>query len=392
MYDLIGDNVKKIIIILIVLTFLVSCKNNKIKTIIKTNNIEYGTDIYLYDLVEIKNGTLKSKNYLINTLNLGQQKISIKYLDNDNKLQQESILINIVDTTSPIIFAQKSYIIEINSNINLLDKIVCGDNYDRDLKCEIKGNYDSNTIGEYPIKFVATDTSGNYYEKESKLIVKDKIVKETPSTLEYNIKDLIKEHKTNNTMIGIDVSSWQGIIDWQKVKNSGVEFAIIRIGYGHNLNNEMVEDKYFSDNLKNAKSVGIKVGLYFFSYATTNKEAISQVNWIVEKLNGEEIPLGIAFDWENWSDFNSYKINYNDLNNIAKTFLDELNKNGYEGLIYGSFTYLNSIWNTPKHKTWLAHYTSKTNYEKDYYIWQLSSTGKVDGINGYVDLNILYKY
>lgn len=71
--------------------------------------------------------------------------------------------------------------------------------------------------------------------------------------------------------------------------------------------------------------------------------------------------------------------------------MDELSKNNYEGMIYGSCSYLERIWKLDNYKTWLAHYTDKTDYTKDYYIWQLSSTGKVDGINGAVDLDILYK-
>ena len=222
------------------------------------------------------------------------------------------------------------------------------------------------------------------------MVVKEKLNSSSSSSKKYPIADLIKDHKNDNTMIGIDVSSWQGDIDWKMVKDSGVEFAIIRMGFGHNKENGMTMDKYFLDNFKEAKENGILVGLYFFSYATANWEAIEQVKWIVDTLEGQSLDLPIAFDWESWKQFNSYGINLLDLNNVAKTYMDEINKSGYQAMMYGSASYLNNIWDTDSYPTWLAHYTNKTTYSNPYFMWQLSNTGQVPGIEGDVDLNVLY--
>ena len=100
--------------------------------------------------------------------------------------------------------------------------------------------------------------------------------------------------------------------------------------------------------------------------------------------------MPIAFDWENWNSFNDYNLSFFGLTDMAHTFLDTINKAGYEGLLYSSKNYLERIWLPTKYDTWLAHYTKKTNYEGNYKFWQLCDDGRVDGINGAVDIDILY--
>ena len=116
----------------------------------------------------------------------------------------------------------------------------------------------------------------------------------------------------------------------------------------------------------------------------------SRINRIIDELNGEKIDLPIVFDYETWKSFPTYNINIVDLNKVAKRFLDILHDNGYEGMNYSSKYYLNTIWDLSEYPTWLAHYVSKTNYDKDFKVWQFSNTGEVPGINGFVDLDVLY--
>ena len=165
---------------------------------------------------------------------------------------------------------------------------------------------------------------------------------------------------------------------------------MIRIGFGHNNKKENVLDNKFLQNIKNAKKAGLKVGIYFYSYAENEKQAKDQANWIIKTLNNEKLDLPIAFDWEDWEEFNNYNLSFIDLNNMAKVFFDTLNEKGYETMLYGSATYLNHIWDTANYKIWLAHYTTKTNYSNKYDMWQLTSSGVVNGIDGNVDINILY--
>ena len=139
---------------------------------------------------------------------------------------------------------------------------------------------------------------------------------------------------------------------------------MIRIAYGSR--NKSTIDKKFKQNLKNAKQAGIKVGIYYYSYAKDTNEAINQAKWIINELNNEKLDLPIAFDWEDWSDFMSYKINFNDLNDIANAFMKEIEDNGYKAMNYGSATYHEKVWNTPNYPTWLAYYTNNNDFEEDY--------------------------
>ncbi len=337
----------------------------------------------------ISNGKITSKNCLIDTEKLGNNYVEFNYKDNNDDDNNHKFKIKIIDDIAPLIFSSSNIAIKLGDDTNLVSKIFCGDNYDRHLECKVIGEYDINKPGEYSLKFEATDSSNNTTSKDFNLIVRESLNKGS-SSKKYSINELIRDYKNENTMVGIDVSSWQGEIDWKMVKDSGVEFAIIRMGFGHNMESKMTMDKYFLDNFRNAKENNILVGLYFFSYATTNWEAVEQVDWIISTLNGQKIDLPIAFDWESWKQFNSYGINLLDLNNVAKTYMDEINKKGYQAMMYGSASYLNNIWDTDNYPTWLAHYTNKTTYSSPYFMWQLSNIGEVPGINGDVDLNILY--
>ena len=382
---------KKIILILSIL-FLFGCspKNKEVVLItninVKKDTLEYYEKVNLYDLIEIENGTITDENYSINTKELGEKEIIINYKDSSNKNYTYNLKISIDDRTPPLIFASKKCSVEKNDKkFNLIDKVVCGDNYDREMKCEIEGNYNINKLGEYPVKIKTTDTHGNTTSKDTTVVVKEKIKNGDPTY--FYLKDFIEKYKTEDTTIGIDVSTWQGSINWNKVKSSGVDAAMIRIGYGSR--NKSTLDKRFKENIKNAKQAGIKVGIYYYSYANDVNEAINQAKWIINELNGEKIDLPIAFDWEDWSDFMSYKINFNDLNDIANAFMKEIENNGYKAINYGSATYHEKVWNTPNYPTWLAYYTDNNDFEEDYIMWQVASDGIVPGINGYVDLDII---
>lgn len=382
----------KKIIILILVILLCGC-NNKNTTIINLNknlNIEVGESVYLYDLVNIENGSFITKNYLIDTNKIGTKDISFTYKASNNKNEKYSFKVNIIDTTPPVILSDTTYEIEKGKKFNINSRPLCGDNYDRNIKCEIIGNYDTNKIGSYQLKFSATDTSKNKTEKDFTLIVKDKTNSSSYNPKPKYLKDIIKNYKTSKNEIGIDVSTWQGDIDFNKVKEDGVSFVMIRIGFGHNNKKENVLDNKFLQNIKNAKKAGLKVGIYFYSYAENEKQAKDQANWIIKTLNNEKLDLPIAFDWEDWEEFNNYNLSFIDLNNMAKVFFDTLNEKGYETMLYGSATYLNHIWDTANYKIWLAHYTTKTDYSNKYDMWQLTSSGVVNGIDGNVDINILY--
>ncbi len=351
---------------------------------------EYYEEINLEDiLVFSKNAKLITSSF-IDTKKLGNNKYTFEYIVDEKKFTG-NISYEVVDTTKPLILNSSNYTIKTGNEFNMLDYTLCADNHDKNPECKIIGEYDINTAGIYNLEVEATDSSNNQTTNKFTLTVKDEVTTSSYTPTPIYLDDIISKHKNENTAIGIDVSKWQGEVDYEKVKEAGVEFVFIRIGWGHNDDNESVLDEYFKENLTNAKKAGLDVGLYYYSYANTIEEVKKQANWIIDTLDGEKLELPISFDWEEWSKFNEYDMSLVDINNLADAFISEIEKNGYEAINYGSASYLRNIWTLYDHDIWLAHYTSQTNYEGSYYIWQLTNAGVVNGVSGDVDINVLYK-
>lgn len=145
--------------------------------------------------------------------------------------------------------------------------------------------------------------------------------------------------------------------------------------------------------LEGVKKIGIPFSIYFSSYAKSVEESKSHAEWINKNLSDKNYEnLQISFDWENWSSFNKLGLSLNDINDIADTFMDTCEKLGYKSMLYGSKTYLSSVWrNNNNYPVWLANYVTKTTYEGKYDFWQCCQTGIIDGVNGYVDIDIMYE-
>ncbi len=367
--------------LLILILILTGCENKTLSNEVNyIEEVNYMDEVMLYDI--LKEEGIETPNFEIDTSVVGNQKLEV-IINGRNELYE----INIIDNVSPLIFGSSTYTVKLGSNLDLQKAIGYGDNYDRDLEIIIEGDYNLNEVGTYNIKAKVIDSSYNETVKDITI----KVVEETNlSTTTIDLDEVITKHKTEDTMIGIDVSTWQDDVEWNKVKENGVEFAIIRIGFGHTSKGELVLDNRYIDNIKEAKEAGLLVGVYFFSYAKTTEEAVIQANYVIDTLNGLELDLPIVFDWEDWEDFEDYNINFYDINDIAASFLDEVEKHGYDSMLYGSASYLENIWDIP-YKTWVAHYTEQTDFEEEYYIWQLTSSGIVDGIEGNTDINVLYK-
>ena len=383
---------KKLILGLIVMMFCCSCGKN-IAVVSPRDNLafEYGDKIVLDNLVSIEDGYLINGDKEYDYKDTGEQTVTIDYQDTKKHKGKYDVIINIVDSVKPVLSISNNLYVLKDNDIDVCKRAFYADNADRNVACQVTGEIDTTLEGKYKVNVKVTDASGNYVDKDVTVNVIEKF-EETPEVeiVPDKIEDMILKYKAKDTLIGIDVSNHQGDIDWETVKNSGVEFAFIRIGYGHNREAKIMEDEKFRKNLEGARNAGLKVGLYFYSYATEIWEAEEQANWIVKTLNGEKIDLPIVFDYETWKSFPTYNINIVDLNKVAKRFLDILHDNGYEGMNYSSKYYLNTIWNISEYPTWLAHYVSKTNYDKDFKVWQFSNTGEVPGINGFVDLDVLY--
>ena len=195
--------------------------------------------------------------------------------------------------------------------------------------------------------------------------------------------------------VGIDVSYYQGKIDWKKVKKSGVDYAIIRLGYRGFQNGALVLDSYYRYNMENAKKAGVDVGVYFFTQALTKEEAVEEAKFCIKNVKKYELEYPIVIDTEaiNNKKARSHitELNKNELTEICRAFCNTVDKAGYESSIYASkswFLYKLNLEKLEGYNKWLAHYTKATDYIYDFDMWQYTSDGHVPGIKGRVDMNI----
>ena len=198
---------------------------------------------------------------------------------------------------------------------------------------------------------------------------------------------------------GIDVSQWQSKIDWKKVKNDGIDYAIIRLGvrgYG-SAGTLMMDDRYY-ENIKGAKEAGLDVGVYFYTQAITVKEAQQEADYCAAALKGYDLELPVYFDIES-VDYDRGRLDCAGLNKAQKTelcraFCDRIETYGYQSGVYANLYWLNHMIDGPAlgmdYKTWIAAYLSSIDYGGIYDLWQYSSCGDIDGINGNVDMNVMY--
>ena len=193
---------------------------------------------------------------------------------------------------------------------------------------------------------------------------------------------------------GIDVSTYQKKIDWKKVYKSGIRFAMIRVGYRTNDTGKILKDKRFEENIKGAAKAGLDTGVYFFSEAKTRKEAVEEARFVLKNIKGKKITYPVAFDMEDTKEKNRHEdLTKKERTIIADAFCHVIENNGYTPMIYAypGWIYNNvSYTRLTRYDMWLAHYTKRTTYPFHYRIWQYTSKGKVKGIDGRVDLDIVF--
>lgn len=202
-----------------------------------------------------------------------------------------------------------------------------------------------------------------------------------------------KTNSTNTEIAGIDVSAHNQTIDWEKVKKSGVEFAILRCGFGQDYKSQ--DDKYFARNVSECERLKIPYGVYLYSYALNTKTASSEADHALRLLKGHTPKYGVWFDMEDADKYKQRNGMPSDetLVNICVEFCDKMIKNGYKTGIYASLSWFKNQLNDSKldkYDKWVAQWNDKCSYTKDYVMWQYTSSGLVDGINGRTDMNIMY--
>lgn len=197
-----------------------------------------------------------------------------------------------------------------------------------------------------------------------------------------------------SSRIGIDVSKYQGDIDWNAVKADGIEFVFIRAAYrGYGAEGNLKEDQRFKEYFKGAREAGLDVGIYVFSQAINEDEAIEEAEFAISLLDGEKLQLPVVFDPETIRDDDARTDNVSGeqftRNTIA--FCERVKELGYEPMVYTNMLWeafnfdMKALENYP---FWYADYEAKPQTPYDFSIWQYTEKGKVAGIDGYVDLDI----
>lgn len=191
---------------------------------------------------------------------------------------------------------------------------------------------------------------------------------------------------------GIDVSKWNKEIDWQRVKEAGVKFAIIRCGYRGSLTGSLVEDPYFIKNIEGASAAGIKVGIYFFTQAVTEVEAVEEASMAIALSREYKLDYPIFIDTEGaGGNGRADALNRETRTAVCEAFCETIKSAGYTPGVYASKNwFLNhlSVENLGGYAVWLAEYREEPSYTGDFHMWQYTSNGSIDGINGRVDLNL----
>lgn len=359
---------------------------------IKMHEVEVYSDVMLSDLITSMNGHL-IKDKKINTDKLGSYEVVFDYINDDDIKVNYSFSINVVDKTPPMISKPNVYNVNVNYDGNIEKDLFCGDNYDDNPKCYIDGEYDISKIGKYNVTFVGVDSSNNESRHNFVLNVRKKPKSSTSNNNSFvNFSDLVEKYKTDKTKMGIDISHWQGNIDFQKVKEEGVEFVYIRVGRGNGIGGEYVIDKKFEENIEGFNKVGIPVGVYFYSFANSVQDATAEAKWVLQHIKNYDVDLEIVFDWENWSSFQEFDLSFKKLTNLASSFGKVVKNKGYQAMLYSSKNYLENVWYPVDFPVWLAHYTDNTDYSGEYKVWQLCNNGRVDGIvDNLVDIDIMYE-
>lgn len=230
---------------------------------------------------------------------------------------------------------------------------------------------------------------------------------------------IVQERAGTTVRKGIDVSKWQGDIDWTAVKNSGVEFAIVRVGNRTTGTGVLEEDPNYQKNIEGALNAGLKVGVYIFSQAINEQEAIEEADFLLNRIYQYNITLPLVIDYE-YAAGNSGRLYDAHLSKaqataVVNAFCARVTQYGYTGMVYANKSMLTNQLNaddiSSKYRVWLANYTKtviddkgkivqldmqwgeippQTTYGGVMHFWQYSSQGSVPGINGYVDLNYWY--
>ena len=226
-----------------------------------------------------------------------------------------------------------------------------------------------------------------FFTKDGEKVTGEQVIQGAKHT--FNSEGILQ---TGSGILGIDVSKWNGNIDWNAVKNSGVSYVIIRCGYRGSTTGAMIEDPKFKTNIQGALNAGLKVGIYFFSQAVNEVEAVEEASMTISLIKKYNISYPVFLDVEA-SGGRADGIDRDTRTKVIKAYCETIKNSGYTAGVYANKTWLESYINTGelgKYKIWLAQYNTAPTYGGRYDLWQYSSKGSVAGISGHTDMNLSY--
>lgn len=243
--------------------------------------------------------------------------------------------------------------------------------------------YDSVTPNKYLFLPIAEGVKKNDINNENLKVLDN-------GEIQYIVNDKVKSHK------GIDVSKYQKEINWEQVAQEGVEFAIIRLGYRGYGTGAIVLDEQAIKNIEGATSAGIDVGVYFFSQAISEEEAIEEAKFVIENIKNYDIKYPIVFDTEEIinEETRTKNLSVDELTDITIAFCEEVEKQGYTPAIYANLRWFSlklDITRLDKYHKWYAYYDSSLYFPYKISMWQYSESGSINGIEGSVDMNISFE-
>lgn len=255
-----------------------------------------------------------------------------------------------------------------------------------------------------PAEVQAPSSAAVFYEEEDILPEETELPEptrpildlvENPYTAEdFDFRGRYLECTAGPCKIGIDVSSWQDEVNWTLVKAAGMEFTMIRLGFRGNTEGAIKADGYAAENYRGAKDAGLEVGVYFFSQAITPEEAVEEAEFVLDMVQDWKLELPIVFDWERSANRTAHT-DARTLTDCALAFCQTIEDAGYEAMVYfNTYQAYNDIYleELKEYDFWLALYESEMTFPYQIDMWQYSATGSVPGIEGSVDLNILFEY
>lgn len=199
------------------------------------------------------------------------------------------------------------------------------------------------------------------------------------------------------SVLGIDVSAYQGNVDWPAVREAGVRFAMIRVGYrGYGKSGKLVYDEYLEQNLKGAAEAGLDIGVYFFSQAVNTEEAEEEARYVLDAIRDCGIDLHVVYDWEYVSDTaRTANVDARTLTDCSLAFCKVIEEAGYTPMVYFNSYQAKNMMHLAELKQydfWLALYTDRMTFPYKVKMWQYTNQGRVPGIQGDVDINLFFSY